>query len=379
MAVKYNNAVFLTENATDELFLTLASERGPDFEAEADELMRRYETAISELKCSNETEIFLRFHLSDVCRQAPVLREMLGSCDSFVSFVGQAPAGGGRIALEAWHLRPPDFEKYVTDFNGFHEIDIKLKNYELLYNCCRKLHSQGSGDQTIEEFKALERALKQRGGDVSGNCLRTWIYCRDVDNNYAGLVKARRELFRQYGLIEKTNYIASTGIEGQCEDPRRLIGMDSYSVFGLQPGQLEYMHAPDHLSPTHVYGVTFERGTRIIFGDRSHYYISGTASIDRDGKIVHPGNVSKQTDRTVENIRALLNNHEADLDDLKIAVVYLRDGADADLVEARLQELLPVTLPRIMVKAPVCRPGWLVEIDAIGVNERGNPQYKNFV
>ncbi|MCP4711411.1 MAG: hypothetical protein GY869_22555, partial [Planctomycetes bacterium] len=183
-----------------------------------------------------------------------------------------------------------------------------------------------------------------------------------VDNNYAGLVKARRELFQQYGLTEKTNYISSTGIEGQCEDPHRLIGMDSYCIFGLEAGQVEYMRALDHLSPTNVYGVTFERGTRIVFGDRSHYYISGTASIDKNGEIVHPGNVSSQTDRTIENISALLNNHDANLNDLKIAVVYLRDVNDAPLVEKRLQVLLPEDLPRLMVKAPVCRPGWLVEI-----------------
>lgn len=379
MSLKHQKAVFLSEGATDELFFSLTADRGADFETEARELLERYAAEITALRCSDETEIFLRFHLSDVTRQAAVLKKMLGPSDSFVSFIGQSPVSGGRVALEAWHLRPPDFEKKVVDDNGFHEIDIKMQNYDLLYHCCRNLQPGDSAAQTNEEFAALEQALKKRNGSVADSCLRTWIYCRDVDNNYAGLVKARRELFQQYGLIEKTNYIASTGIEGQCESPNRLVGMDSYCVFGLEKGQVEYMHALDHLSPTHIYGVTFERGTRIIFGDRSHYYISGTASIDKDGEIVHPGDVAKQTDRTVENIKALLNNHNAELDDLKIAVVYLRDSADADVVEARLKELFPASLPRLMVKAPVCRPGWLVEIDAIAVNANGNPQFKNFV
>ncbi len=379
MPVKHYNSTFLAENATDELFFALTSECGPDFETEAAALLEQYATDSSMLKCSGETEVFLRFHLSDVSRQAAVLREMLGARDSFVSFIGQPPLAGGRIALEAWHLRPPDFEKFVLENNGSHEIDIKFKNYEFLYHCCRKLKAGNSANQTREEFTALEHALRKRGGTVADNCLRTWIYCRDVDNNYAGLVKARRELFQQYGLTEKTNYISSTGIEGKCEDPHRLIGMDSYCIFGLEAGQVEYMRALDHLSPANVYGVTFERGTRIVFGDRSHYYISGTASIDKNGEIVHPGNVSAQTDRTVENISALLNNHDADLNDLKIAMVYLRDASDAPSVEERLQVLLPENLPRIMVKAPVCRPGWLMEIDAIGVNNCGNPKYKKFV
>ncbi|MFN2115781.1 MAG: sugar phosphate nucleotidyltransferase, partial [Anaerolineae bacterium] len=50
------------------------------------------------------------------------------------------------------------------------------------------------------------------------------------------------------------------------------------------------------------YGVTFERGIRIRFGDRSHLHISGTASIDKCGEIVHPGDILKQTERTVANI-----------------------------------------------------------------------------
>lgn len=379
MTIKHYNSTFKAENATDELFFALTSKPEPDFEAEAVALLEQYAENCSKLECSSETEVFLRFHLSDISRQAVVLREMLGSRDSFVSFVGQAPLNGGRIALEAWHLRPPDFEKTAIDYNGTHEVDIKFKNYEFLYHCCRKLKTDNSANQTVEEFSTLERALKKRGGNVADNCLRTWIYCRDVDNNYAGLVKARRELFQKYGLNENSNYISSTGIEGQCEDPHRLIGMDSYCIFGLEAGQVEYMHALDHLSPTSEYGVTFERGTRIIFGDRSHYYISGTASIDKNSEIVHPGNVSAQTDRTIENISALLNNHDAGLNDLKIAVVYLRDANDASLVEKRLQVLLPDNLPVIMVKAPICRTGWLVEIDAIGVNNHSNPNYKKFI
>ncbi len=374
-----HSATFLADQATDELFFAYTAEPALNFETEVESLLAQYESESAKLRCSSETEIFLRFHLSDICRQADTLRRMLGARDSFVSFVGQAPVNGARVALEAWHLRPPEYQKTVVDVNGAHEVDIKLKNYEMFYHCRRHLEASGSDGQTLEEFTTLNTALKKRGGCVADNCLRTWIYCRDVDNNYKGLVDARRELFRQYGMIEKTNYIASTGIEGQCIDPRRLVGMDSYCVFGLESGQVEYMQALDHLSPTHIYGVTFERGTRIVFGDRSHYYISGTASIDKDGQIVHPGDVAMQVERTVENINALLNNHNATINDLKIAVVYLRDAADALLVEERLSRLLPKSLPRIMVKAPVCRPGWLVEIDAIGVNANGNPRYRNFV
>ena len=189
---------------------------------------------------------------------------------------------------------------------------------------------------------------------------------------------ARRELFRQYGLMPGTHFIASTGIEGMSDPHDRLVRMDSFALFGHRPEQIEYLQAPGHLSPTHVYGVTFERGTRIVYGDRSHFYISGTASIDREGKIVHPRDVRRQTERLVDNVEALLAGRGAVLADLKQAVVYLRDPTDRETVEAVLARRLSPDTARIMVRGAVCRPGWLVEMDGIAVNAGGDSRFERF-
>jgi hypothetical protein len=115
---------------------------------------------------------------------------------------------------------------------------------------------------------------------LRNNTVRTWIYVRDVDNHYAGMVKARRELFDKIGLTSQTRYIASTGIEGKSADPHSLLTMDALSIGNIKEEQIVRMEALKNLSSTSVYGVTFERGTRLLFGDRSHIHISGTASID---------------------------------------------------------------------------------------------------
>ena len=85
------------------------------------------------------------------------------------------------------------------------------------------------------------------------------------------------------------------------------------------------MSAPDYLCPTYHYNVTFERATQVTYEDQSHYYISGTASIDREGNILYIGDVEKQANRTLIYINALLSKYNADLKDLKILIVYLRD------------------------------------------------------
>jgi enamine deaminase RidA (YjgF/YER057c/UK114 family) len=127
------------------------------------------------------------------------------------------------------------------------------------------------------------------------------------------------------------------------------------------------MEALDHLSPTIRYGVTFERGMRIRFGDRSHLYVSGTASIDKDGRTLYASDVRMQTRRALENVRALLAPHGADLHDLAYVVAYLRSFKDGKLVMDIVKTELPPEVPRLFVVGAVCRPAWLVEFEGVGI------------
>ena len=86
--------------------------------------------------------------------------------------------------------------------------------------------------------------------------------------------------------------------------------------------------------------------------------------------VMHPGDVVKQTERMLENITTLLANANMTWQDVKTGTVYLRDAADAEAVASVLNKQLPEGLPRIMVHAPVCRPGWLVEMECFGVRSQ---------
>ena len=201
---------------------------------------------------------------------------------------------------------------------------------------------------------------------LASHCVRTWFFVQNVDVNYAGVVKARKEVFITQNLTEKTHYIASTGIEGRHADPSVLVQMDSYAVDGLEPGQIQFLYAPTHLNPTYEYGVTFERGTAVTYGDRKQVFISGTASIDNRGEIVYPGDIVKQTERMMENISVLLKEADATTRDITQAITYLRDMADYAVVKKYFEAHYP-DLPHLIVLAPVCRPGWLIETECIAV------------
>ena len=355
---------------TGERFFCMTAEPGGSFEEELHSLMDRYRESGGD----GGDEFLLRFHVSDPARQSELLSRVVKGRRSYVSIVGQPPANGSRVALEAWHLGGM-LGKSKEETEEGTVLVARRKHYRLFLAGRRTAAVCGSHDQMQEEFRWLDRVAAAQGGTVPALVHRTWIYCRDIDNNYRGLVEGRNESFDRYGLSPENHYIASTGIEGCTETPGRLLHMDSLGIAGLKQGQVRYMEAPDYLSPTHLYRVAFERGARIVYGDRSHYFISGTASIDAAGNIVHPGNVKRQTVRTLDYMRALMERSGGSLSHLKQAVVYLRDWADRDVVECALMDSPLAHVPHLLLKAPVCRPGWLVEIDGIAVNGAGDSSF----
>ena len=182
--------------------------------------------------------------------------------------------------------------------------------------------------------------------------MRTWIYVRDIDTNYAGMVKARNDIFEEEGLSHLSHYIASTGIGGATEGRSEITAIDFLTFPNIRESEKTYLKALSHLSPTHDYGVAFERGVQLPGG---HIFISGTASIDHRGEVLFEGDVLAQARRLLENISALLAEGGSSLEKIRYFVVYLRDISNYPVVDAYLQQRFP-EVPRVLLEARVCRP-----------------------
>ena len=311
---------------------------------------------------------FRRFFLSDASNQTPLLLQALHALpEAATSVVQQPPLDGTRIAV--WMYCTSAMEKDGDCF--VHQ------GYSHHWTGSLTHSGSGSREQMYGIFENLDKTLADKGLSVAGDTVRTWIFARDVDVNYPGVVTGRREFFERIGLTSRTHFIASTGIEGRHPDPRYLVEMDAYSVGGLSPEQVRYLYAKDRLSPTFDYGVTFERGTAVTYGDRRHVLVSGTASIDAEGKVMYPGDVSAQTRRMLGNVSALLSEAGAAFPDIAMAIVYLRDAADYSRVRRIIEEVCP-GLNAVYVLAPVCRPAWLVEMECLAVIPFIAPEYPCF-
>lgn len=311
--------------------------------------------------------VLKRYFLSDSTNQQPLMQS---EHNCAISVIQQPPLDGSKVAL--WIYLQSGSEVYndngviVTEHNGYRHL-WKMGMHE---------HKGDSAWQTECLLIDYEETLQQFGATLADNCVRTWFFVRDVDTQYAGMVRARHDNFIEQGLTPQTHYIASTGIGGLPADTKALVQLGTYALIGFDQRQLRYLYALTHLNRTIEYGVTFERGTLIEYGDRGHAYISGTASIDNHGQVVHVGDIRNQTLRMWENVEKLLDEAGMTFNDIMQIIVYLRDMADYSVVSQMFAKKFPAT-PYVLTLAPVCRPTWLIEMECIAVDKR-TTEFRNF-
>ena len=89
---------------------------------------------------------------------------------------------------------------------------------------------------------------------------------------------------------------------------------------------------------------------------------------------MHPGDIRKQTLRMWENVEVLLAEAECTFENIGHLIVYLRDIADYVVVKEMFDERFP-DKPKVFLLAPVCRPGWLVEMECMAVKSISDERY----
>ena len=317
----------------------------------------------------NIKPVFRRYFLTDAANQSKLLESMLADYSPCAtSIIQEPPLDGSKIALWVYFLSDVEIKEHnwgiIAGHNGYRHI----------WTAGQYVLQPDSYAQTEKLLQEYVDDLKKEACTLENNCVRTWFFVQNIDMNYNGMVQARKKVFENHHLNKHTHYIASTGIEGRSANSGAYIIFDAYAIKGLQEGQQKFLYAPTHLNPTHEYGVTFERGVCIEYGDRRHVIISGTASINNRGEIFAPDDIMKQTHRMIENVEALLTEAETTFDDVMFLIIYLRDIADYSTINAFFRKRFE-TIPQVIVLAPVCRAGWLIEMECIAVKKNKNPQF----
>ncbi len=132
---------------------------------------------------------------------------------------------------------------------------------------------------------------------------------------------------------------------------------------------------PEVLNEAYAYAKpsAFSRGMRIDLNGVTILLISGTASIDENGKSVHIGDFRAQMRRTLSNISGLLASEGCTWHDVVRTTCYLRDierdyeafnEERAAFYKEQGLDPLPASTG---IQAILCRPELLIEIEAIAM------------
>ena len=358
---------------TEYIYRVLVPEVQGSLSLQLEELQQRVQTYCSALSSGGQGLLFARIYLTDAANQweevsrHPLLTEVLQHCA--LSYVEQPLLNGRKVALQLWATTA----ECVQREGNSQSQEVQVGEVKWLFHSVRfsseEVRGLSAEQQTQEAFERHIAWLTSKGLNLRDHCHRTWLFVRDVDVHYAGVVKGRNDVFDREGLTPDTHFIASTGIGGFTDNRDAIVAVDFLSVQGLSQECVSYLQALEYLNPTHEYGVAFERATRLSLPNEDMVFVSGTASIDKHGECLYRGDVVAQTDRLFLNIEKLLADGGMQLGDMKYAIVYLRDVADYDVIDRYLKQHYP-DLTCLIVEARVCRPEWLIEVEAVAVRKR---------
>ena len=331
---------------------------------------------IKEILCdslfADTLPVFCRCFLSDAANQFQQAKFVISDLlQCTVGYIQQPPLDGSKIAL--WIQMQTGV---ICQNSGSHALEHNGYTHYFSSFTDLEIPESVSYQQARWLLEKYEKQLEDLECSIDRHCMRTWFFMRDIDANYKGFVEARKENFIANGLTKDTHYIASTGIQGCAANHAVKVLMDAYAIKGLEEGQVTYLYAKDCLNPTYDYGVTFERGVQLDYGDRRKVLISGTASIDNEGVVLYEGDIKKQVIRMWNNVEALLNEAECTSGDMIQIIVYLRDVADYHCVKKMFDEKF-CGVPALIVLAPICRQGWLVEMECMASKYLYNSKFRD--
>jgi enamine deaminase RidA (YjgF/YER057c/UK114 family) len=215
-------------------------------------------------------------------------------------------------------------------------------------------------DQAFNMFCVADEVLAHAGMDFR-NVIRTWIYLKEMERDYGEFNRARREFFRQRQVML---HPASTGIRGTPGHAGADFALAFCAMRGPRPLDVSAMTTPK-LNEARSYGSDFSRGLRVVEANKTGLYVSGTASVDEEGRTAYVNDFDAQVARMLLNVETLLAAQGASFQNVVSAFTYLKSPADAPAFQRILRERGLSEMPNVLVHAAVCRPDLLCEMEAI--------------
>jgi len=201
---------------------------------------------------------------------------------------------------------------------------------------------------------------------------RFWNYMADINSHSFGL-----ERYRQFNLGRHDAFLAhGREVIGQVPAACAIGSAQGPLCVGFLAGRMTPLSIenPRQISAfqyPEIYGPrspTFARASLVRHGDVEVLFVSGTASIVGHANM-HPSDVVAQARETMANIKAVIDeaNRHASVPGFDLSTldykVYVRNPADLEPIRAELARCVGDKFRAVYLKADVCRPELLLEIE----------------
>lgn len=222
--------------------------------------------------------------------------------------------------------------------------------------------------QTRDVFERLAQALAMCGM-VFADTVRTWFYLDRLLAWYDTFNKVRAGFFDEHGVFDRL-VPASTGI-GAGNPFGSALAAGLIAVKPLDQATTVREIASPLQCSAQSYRSSFSRAVEVACPTHRTLYVSGTASIDREGRTLHVGDPEGQVRQTMEVVEALLDSQGMSWSDVVRGVAYFKDiRADRALYDDYCSERGIPRFPLAFSHADVCRDDLLfeIEVDAVAIH-----------
>jgi len=220
--------------------------------------------------------------------------------------------------------------------------------------------------QARQTYEMIEAALCEVGMRFD-HVARTWLYLDQILDWYGEFNQVRTQFYRERNIFDKL-VPASTGI-GSGNAAGAALVADACALESRHP-DVKIFAVPSPLQcPALQYGSSFSRAVEVDMPDHRVLLVSGTASIEADGRTAHIGDIQGQIQRTMEVVQAILQSRGMDWRDVCRAVAYVKEA----VYEPVFREMCIANglqdLPLLVTENDICRDDLLfeIEVDAVTV------------
>ncbi|HBG28828.1 MAG: hypothetical protein A2Y10_03600 [Planctomycetes bacterium GWF2_41_51] len=251
---------------------------------------------------------------------------------------------------------------YFEDEYAGCEFDDDYANYYML-RILPDNKSISKFEQTKNIFEKSHNILKSRGCNFS-DTIRTWLFADDILSWYGDLNKARNIFFEHHDIYNKL-VPASTGI-GVRNHYDTALAVQLLAVKPKNNNVIAQIVNSPLQCPALNYKSSFSRAIKINVPDHRRLYVSGTASIDMNGKTIYLNDTKAQLEFTMQVVKAIMDEAGMDWSNAVSSMAYFKYKEDFGLFDDYCNRQ-NIKLPHIKVQADVCRDDLLfeLELDAI--------------